>query len=167
MEESLRNETMRKLPTGVSAVDLGTTVEILLPILFGRILCFGAEASGSGISVGWVEAGFTVASGGSKVSNHETEIPCTNETPQSERRRIIREGTYSAIQEAIEAESSGRFKKQTTDTGTSAYPRAALPSWVATKLPQEPPLGIDVNRVEPVGTMQEIAASMMKEEKHG
>ncbi len=59
-------------------------------------------------------------------------------------------------------EQQGRFAKASTVVGTTPtvqYP--AGPNWSAGPAPGvEPPLAFDVNELEPVGTAQEIAASL-------
>jgi hypothetical protein len=68
--------------------------------------------------------------------------------------RNDRATTFMAHAQAAAAdEAGGRFAKQnaTQVTGAAQYPRAALPEWVGADRAVEPPFGIDINAVEPVG----------------
>ena len=50
------------------------------------------------------------------------------------------------------------FAGQSVSKAPAEYP--AGPNWSRTAVPQEPALGYDINAVEPVGTADEVAASL-------
>jgi hypothetical protein len=93
----------------------------------------------------------------------------TNETDQRERREVLRKDTYLARAQAeAEAEVGGRFKRLTPTTIVGATPVPSYPSQPSSSpyhsdpVPPEPPLGIDVNSIEPVGTPVEIEKSIVR-----
>ena len=89
--------------------------------------------------------------------------------PQSERRRVMandRMATYHSVaQSAVDDERGGRYategSKQTVIGGSPiAYPQQPSTSpWHSDPCPPEPPLGFDVNAIDPVGEPHEIKAS--------
>jgi hypothetical protein len=90
-----------------------------------------------------------------------------NDTPQSERRAILRNDRKAAastyLDHAIamaEMEAQGRFKRETASqvVGVPQYP-AASPSHADPTGP-EPLLGWDVNALEPVGSPAEVERSI-------
>jgi hypothetical protein len=95
-----------------------------------------------------------------------------DEIPQSERRRILAEdrlarNTYFSHANDPELELGGRFSKviKTTVTGASPvgmYPRQPAGSpWACDPVGDEPPLGVSVEAMEPVGEVHE------REQGHG
>jgi hypothetical protein len=95
-----------------------------------------------------------------------------DELSQAFKRKILAEdrdrlSTYRAHAEAnADLELGGRYSKVTTVTVTGAspthqYPRLPLsaPSNQAMMVPDEPPLGIDINAMDPVGEAHEQKAS--------
>ena len=88
-----------------------------------------------------------------------------DEISQSERRRIMREDrlptTYhAAAQASIDEDRGGRFKVLTPTQvvgRSSAYPKlpSTSPSNQAAMTAKEPPLGIDVNALDPTGEPHE------------
>jgi hypothetical protein len=95
-----------------------------------------------------------------------------DELSQAFKRKILAEdrdrlSTYRAHAEAnADLELGGRYSKVTTVTVTGAspthqYPRLPLsaPSNQAMMVPDEPPLGIDINATDPVGEAHEQKAS--------
>ncbi len=94
------------------------------------------------------------------------EIPFNNNATQRERRKIIEE-TSSYHQFALSDEGpGGRFANQEKKSTTGAAPIPTYPAlpanspWHRDLVPPEPPLDIDVNAVEPVGTEAEIERSL-------
>jgi hypothetical protein len=58
--------------------------------------------------------------------------------------------------------SSGRFKNELSAPVPSVPtypPQPASSPWAAASVPDEPPLGVDINALEPVGTAAEVAKS--------
>jgi hypothetical protein len=102
------------------------------------------------------------------------DFPFNNEASQSERRRILAEGrktsTYHQQAQAdADLEMGGRFAKvmPTSVTGTTPgpqYPRqpADSPSNQAALVGDEPPLGVDINAMDPVGEHHELEASKVE-----
>jgi hypothetical protein len=64
-----------------------------------------------------------------------------------------------------ELELGGRFAKVTPSTVVGAAPVTSVPRqpegshWHSDPMPMEPPLGLDINAVEPVGEPHELRAS--------
>src|SRR5262249_49720888 len=91
------------------------------------------------------------------------------EISQAERRRILaedrRRSTYHAHANDVEVEMGGRFAKlrttQVTGSGAVvAYPKLPNGPWgEGPQVGDEPPLGCDVNAVEPVGEVHERKSS--------
>jgi hypothetical protein len=85
-----------------------------------------------------------------------------NEATQKEREQVLRNDkrVTSTFLEHTHSEEGGRFAKPQTVIGatpTVQYPMAA-PNWSVDPTGVEPPLGIDVNAVEPCGEKFEIEA---------
>jgi hypothetical protein len=89
-----------------------------------------------------------------------------DEISQAERRRILAEDRrartyFSEAQANADLELGGRYAKVTTTTvvgtGPIQYPRLPLaaPANQAAMVGDEPPLGIDINAMEPVGEIHE------------
>jgi hypothetical protein len=87
----------------------------------------------------------------------EPNSPYHNETPQVERRAVLineqAQGTTYLARAATSLEAGGRFaglaERQVVGTGGPIYPAQPPNSfWSRDVVPNEPPLGIDVNRVE-------------------
>jgi len=94
-----------------------------------------------------------------------------NDIPRSERRRIMANdrkvmATYHSVAAStVDDERGGRYategSKQTV-IGSSpiAYPQQPSTSpWHSDPCPPEPPLGFDVNAIDPIGEPHEIKAS--------
>ena len=88
-----------------------------------------------------------------------------NPTPPDVRRNVrrndqrTRNANESTYADHAHDDAGGRFLKQVPNTvvgskPTIDYPRAA--TWTQDRLPDELPLGIDVNAQEPVGEMFEV-----------
>ena len=95
----------------------------------------------------------------------------TNDTPQSERREILRRERAGATYHQFAASEAdvprGRFTahERSAVTGATPVPQyPALPgsAWSnqAAAVPPEEPLGVNVNAVEPAGTAAEIEHSL-------
>jgi len=94
----------------------------------------------------------------------------TNDTPQSERRAVLRnERAGTTYHEFAAGEADvprGRFTahERSVVTGSTPVPQyPALPAsspWASDPVPAEEPLGIDINAVEPVGTHTEVEQSL-------
>jgi len=90
-----------------------------------------------------------------------------NDTPQADRletllndKRVQKDA--STFLSHTHSEDSGRFAKPQTVIGLDSVQYPTLPenSWTNDPTPTEPPLGIDVNAMEPVGEEFEVAASL-------
>jgi hypothetical protein len=67
----------------------------------------------------------------------------------------------------VEMAQGGRFGAVSKTTVTGSVPSQQVPrqpatAWVNDRLPDEPPLGYEINAVEPVGTYQEIQQSIQQ-----
>jgi hypothetical protein len=89
-----------------------------------------------------------------------------NTTPQADRLSTLlndkRVKDASTFLDHTHSEDGGRFAKPSTVIGSDGppeYPMAA-PNWSPQAVGVEPPLGIDVNAMEPVGEEFEVAASL-------
>jgi hypothetical protein len=92
-----------------------------------------------------------------------------DDIPQSERRRVMandRMATYHSVaQSAVDDERGARYatkgNKQTAIRSSPiAYPpQPSTSPWHSDPCPPEPPLGFDVNAIDPVGEPHEIKAS--------
>jgi hypothetical protein len=78
-----------------------------------------------------------------------------NETPQSERREILKSDTYlSRAASSVGAELGGRFAhlaREQTVVGTAPSPWPTMPAnnpWARDPVPDEKPLGYSVNDLE-------------------
>jgi len=103
-----------------------------------------------------------------------SDRPYHNESSQSERRDVLRNertqhSTYFEQAAAtVGAELGGRFaalaRGQQTVVGTapSPYPRQHGTPWSEPDPNQEPPLGVDINAMEPVGGPPEVAPALPK-----
>jgi len=90
-----------------------------------------------------------------------------NDTPQADRletllndKRVQKDA--STFLSHTHSEDSGRFAKPQTVIGLDSVQYPTLPenSWTNDPTPTEPPLGIDVNAMEPVGEVGEVQASI-------
>ena len=93
-------------------------------------------------------------------------MSAVDEISQAERRRVLandrKVSTYhDAAQASIDEDRGGRFKVLTptevVGRSSVSYPRlpSTSPSNQAAMVPDEPPLGISVDAVEPVGEIHE------------
>lgn len=92
----------------------------------------------------------------------------TEEITQDEKLKVLRDSYLSRAQADADLGSQGRFKRETEArvTGTPTYPPQPPSSFWAKSLDEvsgtEPPFGVDINSVEPVGTPVEVAQSREK-----
>jgi hypothetical protein len=95
--------------------------------------------------------------------------PYNNNASQAERaetlendRRVQRDTFHTRANAELDLENSGRFSKPHAVIGLDSVEYPTLPenSWTNDPTPTEPPLGIDVNAMEPVGESFEVAASL-------
>jgi len=98
-----------------------------------------------------------------------------DDIPQAERRRIMADdrrakATYHNFAQAdADTELGGRYAKVQPTSVTGANPGSVYPKqpegspWRTDECPPEPPLGCNIDAVEPVGEVFEIEAS--KEEQ--
>jgi len=98
------------------------------------------------------------------MTDRHTSYPFDNPASQAERRKVLKD-TYLARAETEAGLVGGRWTKpsEATVIGSQAgcaYPRLPETSWTNWPDGTEPPLGIDVNAVDPCGTAEEIAASL-------
>ena len=88
-----------------------------------------------------------------------------NEATQAEKREVLRDTYLNRAQSDADLTSQGRFKRETATrvTGVPVYPQLPESSpWAHgfdTNL--EPPLSVDVNAQEPVGTAKEQEQSSL------
>ena len=80
--------------------------------------------------------------------------------------RLVREQAGTLYSHAISEanEGAGRFTAQSRATvvGATAAPApVAAPNWAHDPSGPEPPLGVDINALEPTGTPTEIAQSLI------
>jgi hypothetical protein len=94
--------------------------------------------------------------------------PFHNTTTQSERRetlendqRVQRDTLQFRTSADLGLENTGRYAKPFAVTGQTPTPQyPAGPNWAPDPVGVEPPLGIDVNAMEPVGEVGEVQASI-------
>jgi hypothetical protein len=98
---------------------------------------------------------------------NQTRQPFTNSASQSERaqvleneRRARRDTMHNRAMAEFSLEQAGRHAKQSTVIGTGAPNYPAGPNWSINPTGVEPPLGWDVNQIEPVGEPLEVAKSL-------
>ena len=87
-----------------------------------------------------------------------------NDSDQSERQRVERDTYLTRAQSDADLTSQGHFKRETATRVTSVPVYPSLPSsspWSnGFDVNAEPPLGVDVNAMEPTGTHAEVQASI-------
>jgi hypothetical protein len=95
---------------------------------------------------------------------HDDEQRTRRETLENDRRVRAGQTMFGRAQADADAEYGGRFaalSKPVVVGSGPTYPQLpASSSWSHDPVPPEPPLGIDVNAVEPVGTSAEIGRSL-------
>jgi len=96
----------------------------------------------------------------------------TNASPQSERRAVLKAGTYHQFATSEADAVGGRYAAQSKArvVGSASFEYPALPvssPWANDPVPPEAPLGVDINAVEPVGTHAEIEHSLQLAEPQG
>jgi hypothetical protein len=88
----------------------------------------------------------------------------SNDSSQAERRQILKDtlhGRALAEQDMVGGRFAAREKSTVVGAGQVAYPQLPETSpWHHDPVPDEPPIGIDVNAVEPTGTHAEIEQSL-------
>jgi hypothetical protein len=72
---------------------------------------------------------------------------------------------YGRAQVDLEAELGGRFAKPRPLVSGQVPTQPEGSPWSRDPVPIEPPLGFDVNAVEPVGEVHEIEASLRAQEQ--
>jgi hypothetical protein len=98
------------------------------------------------------------------------DLPFNNDASQAERRRILdndrKASTYSRIaQSEAEDLAGGRYAAMGKPSVTGTTPAIRYPvqppnsPWASDLLGPEPPLGIDINAMQPVGEPHEVKAS--------
>ena len=99
------------------------------------------------------------------MTSHSDEQKLRRETLKNDQ-RVRDQGTtfhQAAISEANE--NRGRFAATNKETVVGSMPVVnypAAPNWAPDPVPPEPPLNVDIDAQEPVGTEAEIAASIAK-----
>jgi hypothetical protein len=102
-------------------------------------------------------------------------MPLSRQEEMDERKSILENDlrlrnqgtTFSQFAESDAATSLGRFNAISNPTvvGSGAVPNyPAGPAWCAADQEVEPPLGVDVNSLEPTGEIAELKASRLQPE---
>jgi hypothetical protein len=88
--------------------------------------------------------------------------PFRNEATQSEKRETLRNDNMNfRTSSDLGLENTGRFAKPFAVTGSTPAPQyPSGPNWANDPTGVEPPLGFDVNAIEPVGEHHEIQSSL-------
>ena len=98
------------------------------------------------------------------------DLPFNNDASQAERRRILdndrKASTYSRVaQSEAEDLAGGRYAAMGKPSVTGSTPAVRYPAqpanspWHRDPLPTEPPLGVSVEEMKPVGEPHEVRAS--------
>jgi hypothetical protein len=89
-----------------------------------------------------------------------TRQPFNNSATQAEKKQVLRDTMHTRAMAEFSLEHAGRHAKQNTVIGTGAPNYPAGPAWSVDPTGVEPPLGVDVNAVEPCGESFEVARSL-------
>jgi hypothetical protein len=92
------------------------------------------------------------------MSNPST--PFNNSATQAEKKQVLRDTMHARAMAEFSLEQAGRHAKQSSVIGTGAPNYPAGPAWTNDPTGVEPPLGVDVNQIEPVGEPLEVAKSL-------